>query len=121
MSARLSSRMKIEKDQKPREEWMQEMYDLLAKGQIAKSIDVLFWNIDSLCLDGKFSEVDDFINELDVTKLDSNLLFGCLAIIRPAHQNKELQNYQDLFDRVTKQLYVLVPDRAENLVKRMKP
>lgn len=76
---------------------------------------IIFNEIDDLCLNGEFSEVDNILKEVDVTKLNISNMVAFLAITLQARNFlKERINY---FKRVKSRLEEIDPERIDNLLK----
>jgi hypothetical protein len=62
------------------EAWLGEVYSLLETNKMRKAIDVVFDNIDNLCCEQKFEEIDEILSKADLDRLDENLIVAFLTI-----------------------------------------
>jgi len=75
------------------------------------AIDVIFDKIDQMLTDGKFTEVDDILREIDVEKMKMVYLIGFLTITYAAHS--KLVERDIFFERVSGHLEKTEPERRE--------
>ena len=97
-------------------EWLSDLYMLVAENKIDPAINLLFDKIDDLLCAGEFATVDQIIQVIDLTRLDSNLLVGLLSITYAASDKLKKRDW--LVSEIEKQLYRIVPERAHRLVER---
>lgn len=95
--------------------WLEAIYEAVANEQLYKAGEILFDHMDDLYDDGEFATCDQIIEEVDLSRLDSNLVVSLLSITRPAKD--QLRNRVRLLERCRVRLNELVPDRAERLMK----
>jgi len=106
--------------------WVQEMYD--AHGKFLEKLSknpklewsdealmILFRGIDNLLCEGKFEQVNQDLQDIDLEKLDSTLLVGLLSITFAA--KKHLPYREPMTLKLAERLKVLVPDKWERLIK----
>jgi hypothetical protein len=64
----------------PKENWLLEVYDLSSKNELDKAADILFDKVDDLLLAGDFKGCDSLLTQIDLDRLDVNLVVAALAI-----------------------------------------
>lgn len=95
--------------------WMNDIYALVAARKTDAAIDVLFVAFNQLHSAGKFTESNEALKTIDLTKLDATLLVGLVGITHPA-KNK-LPARVEVVNAVEVRLKELVgPERAERLL-----
>lgn len=95
-------------------DWLEDMYCLVAKGDIDNALDVLFDKVDDLLLAGSFEECNRLLPLIDVGRLDTHLLVSVLSITKAA--SGLLPARQQLVRRVEERLAVIAPERVERLL-----
>lgn len=78
------------------------------------AIDNLFNHVDDMLLEGKLTECDKYINELDLNNMSVAMIVGVLTIVSSARQ--KLTGYKELVRRAEVALAVLAPKRVEGLL-----
>ena len=63
------------------------VYKLIRKQSIDEAIDVLFKHVEELLIAKDFKQCDDFLKEVDLKQLDSNLIVTLLSITRAAKEH----------------------------------
>jgi hypothetical protein len=94
--------------------WLDDVYLLVARGQIDDAVDVLFSNLDEMLLVGHFSRCNALLRVVDLKKLDTNLLVGLLSITLSA--KALLPERADVVGRVEARLNELDPSRTARLL-----
>lgn len=61
-------------------------------------LDKLFYYIDESFLAGKFDEIDEFLEKLDISQIDETLLIGILTVCFSAQD--KLKNYASFYEKV---------------------
>lgn len=90
-----------------------DIYRLIREQHIDEAVDVLFKYVDDLLTANKFKECDDFLKEVDLKRLDVNLIVALLSVTRAA---KETLLYRTEFlIHAGARLFELAPERAERL------
>jgi len=62
------------------EAWLEDVYSLFETNKMRKAIDVVFDNIDNLCCEQRFEEIDEILSKVDLDRLDENLIVAFLTI-----------------------------------------
>jgi len=61
-------------------EFLQEVYELEKVNDVHVALDLVFNKIDALFTEGKFKEVDDILDAIDLSRLSTSLMRGFLTI-----------------------------------------
>jgi hypothetical protein len=94
------------------------IYSLILENKNCAALDIMFYEIDSLCLAGKFSDVDVLIKTVDLEQLNTTLMTGLLCITKCAAP--ELLERENLVKLIEQRLNITEPDKLGNLIKRLK-
>jgi hypothetical protein len=92
-----------------------QLYALVEGEYIDAAIDLLFEVVDDWFLARQFEQCDRFLADLDITRLDTNLLVGVLSITYAAKD--KLQERAALVPQVRARLEQLAPGRADRLME----
>ena len=95
---------------------LDDLYGLVASGRADEALEALYDFVLDASMGGRFRDVDDWVERLDVGLLDTNLLVGLLSVTRQARTEGRLENGEALVQRVLVRLEELAPDRVERLV-----
>jgi hypothetical protein len=98
--------------------WLNEFYELAKINKNDLGMDLLFDNVDEMLCDGKFKEVDDLLETMDLSILNTTLLIGLLSITSAA-KNK-LKNRASLVQRIEEIFKVTDPERVDRLLKGLR-
>lgn len=101
-------------DKKKNSEMLEHVYRLVAEGSQDLASDILFAEIDQLCLDGKFLEVNDLMCQCDLNKLDTNLIVALLCSTFPARD--KLPDRSKIVYLAEARLKVIALDRVKYLM-----
>lgn len=93
------------------------IYTLVKHNEPECAIQVLFHEVDRWLREGRFDWTDKFLEELDVKKLDTNLIVGVLSITLAA--KNELTKREAYVKRAREYLVELCPDRVDRLLERL--
>ena len=107
------------------ESWLDKVYALTAANMDDTAIDILFGVVDDHYLAGEFEAVNLILPEVDVERLNLNLLIGFLSITLTLDEHRELlPNRVEFFERVSQQIQVLEPEmepkRFEGLLRGLR-
>jgi len=91
------------------------LYEAIGKVHDEKLIDLLIERFDIALSTGFFSVADELLEELDIDKLNSNLIICILSATRRARG--QLPKRQDFVDRARGRLTELYPERVERLME----
>ena len=91
------------------------IYELVKGDFLDDSIDIVFDKLDEYLCAGEFSRVDDFLDKVDINRLDCNLIVAVLSITFQA--TEELKNWDKFFDVCEELLREKYPERFEGMLK----
>ena len=94
---------------------LERMYQLVEEGRTDTALDVLFDHIDDMLCNGEFQKCDDGIQQIDLERLDTNLLVGVLSITLAARE--KLTRRAQVVQAIRKRLEILAPGRVEPLTE----
>jgi hypothetical protein len=94
------------------------IYSLILENKNCAALDIMFYEIDSLCLAGKFSDVDVLIKTVDLKQLNTTLMIGLLCITKCA--TLELLERENSVKLIEQRLNITEPNRVEKLIGRLK-
>jgi len=85
---------------------------------IDKQIDKIFDQVDDLCLEGKFEEVDEILKSVDIENTMEELLIAYLAITKAATPKLRWRDrfYSDVFSKFLKTRGI---SETQNLLKNL--
>ena len=90
------------------------IYSLVMTFEIDEATDVLFKYVDDLLSTQKFSQCDEFLQAIDLDRLDSNLILALLSLTRAAE--KDLPYRPKLLTKARARLVELDPHRADRIL-----
>lgn len=98
------------------------VYHHVAAGEHEVATDALFDLMDDLMLDGAWEAFDNVLEQMDLERLDTNLLVAALSMLPKDHNFCETQPqhravHADFEQQVVARLRVLAPDRVEGLLR----
>jgi hypothetical protein len=94
--------------------WLGDVYSLVVKGELRSAVDILFGHVDDLLLAGKFGRCNEFLQTIDLKRLDTNLIVSLLSMTRAA---ADLLPYRRaLLDRARTVLAEKAPGRVDRLL-----
>lgn len=96
--------------------WIEKIYPLVEAGKIDSATNILFREVDERFCAGEFSLCNEELKEIDVKRLDTNLLVGLLTITHAAKEN--LPYREEMVQKIEDQLRILAPDRVDRLMDR---
>jgi hypothetical protein len=91
------------------------IYEHVACGEIDRAVMVLFRYVNGLLCAGEFAVCDEFTQQADLEKLDTNLLVGLLSITHAAAEH--LPGRFQVVEGVRERLQELAPDRVDMLMR----
>lgn len=90
--------------------------DFYSFDNIHDCLDWLFDKVNDLQLEGKFDEIDQFMYQLDLTKIDPTAMLGVLSITYAGESKNAAR--KDFYDRVKTRLSeIFSADRVENMLQ----
>lgn len=97
--------------------FLRDLYEAIGKVHDEKLIDLLLERFDIALSTGFFSVADELLEELDVDKLNANLIICVLSATRRAGSLGHLLKRQGFVDRARTKLTELYPERVERLME----
>ena len=97
--------------------FLADLYQAIGKVHDEKLIDLLMERFDIALSTGFFSVADDLLEEIDIDKLNSNLIICILCATRRAGSLGHLLKRQGFVDRARVRLTELHPERVERLME----
>lgn len=98
---------------------LEEIYAAVEHNQIQEATDILFDEVESFLEyeNLQFDDLNEFIKQIDVDRLDTNLLVAALSITkRPGHH---LPYRQEFAQKCKDRLQLLAPERLDRLIDRL--
>ena len=100
-------------------EILNKIYSLVAEEKPDQALDILFQYIDGLFTENKFDQVNDFLTQVDIELLDTNLMVGVLSITLPGAPTVPARDH--LYRKIKNYLYKHEPaNRAKRLIEGLK-
>jgi hypothetical protein len=65
-------------------DWFTEALELFTSGKREKTLDMVYDIVDNMLLSARFNEVDEFLSDVDVSRVPTVILVGILTITLPA-------------------------------------
>lgn len=100
------------------EEWLRKVRDLDLEGRIDDSLDVLYEHADDLMLEGRFSELDGVVGQVDVEGMSLDLMIGFLTITNLAKEH--LPSRATLVTAIETRIREIAPEREESLLRGLR-
>ena len=97
--------------------FLQNLYEAIGEVHDDELIDLLIERFDIALSTGFFSVADELLEEIDVDKLNSNLIICILCATRRAGSLGHLLKRQGFVDRARTKLTELHPERVERLME----
>lgn len=88
-------------------EWVELIYEAVANNQIDDAMGELFNNMEDLYLENRFSECDEILQALDLSKLNDDLLVGLIMVTHQAAD--DLKYRSTLITRVIAAMELIMP------------
>ena len=98
--------------------WLATLYELVEQDSIDPAIDLLFDHINDLLFEDRAADCDGLLPQIDVARLDTNLLVALLSVTSPARA--VLTSRPALVERVERRLKQLAPTRVERLLSGLR-
>ena len=98
--------------------WLATLYDLVDQDSIDPAIDLLFDHINDLLFEDRAADCDGLLQQIDVARLDTNLLVSLLSVTSPARA--VLPSRTALVERVERRLNLLAPTRVARLLSGLR-
>lgn len=95
-----------------------QLYQLVAAGEVDAALDLLFKTFDDLYDEGGFAECDAHIQAMDLDKLGVCLVVGVLSITLTPRE--KLASREEFLQRAESYLQRVVPDRLDGLLKGLR-
>jgi hypothetical protein len=96
-------------------EWLIDIYILVVLDRSDEAIDVLFREVDGMLLAGEFERCDQFLQIVDLSRLDTELIVGVLSVTLKA--SDKLPSRAEFFRRVSERFRDLPTGRAAGLLR----
>lgn len=98
----------VDENRRKRDEALEELYRLSESGQIDPGLDYLYKTIDDLLLDEQYATCDAYLQDMDLERLDSDILVGLLTITFSARH--DLLKRSNILEAIREMFRSIMPE-----------